>query len=147
MKGVNVKNFLMRFRVGTRLSAAFAILIAVAMSIVASGLWTLSRAERSMDSIVKESMERIRLSKSMASANMQISISLRELIMLQDKDVQASLMRKIAEQRKVYDEARDALYATPADEEGKRIVPSSPKSDSQRVGSMTQLSRRPRRVT
>ncbi|WP_278253245.1 methyl-accepting chemotaxis protein [Stenotrophomonas maltophilia] len=121
MKGVNVKNFLMRFRVGTRLSAAFAILIAVAMSIVASGLWTLSRAERSMDSIVKESMERIRLSKSMASANMQISISLRELIMLQDKDVQASLMRKIAEQRKVYDEARDALYATPADEEGKRI--------------------------
>ncbi|HIE5094391.1 TPA: methyl-accepting chemotaxis protein, partial [Stenotrophomonas maltophilia] len=115
------KNFLMRFRVGTRLSAAFAILIAVAMSIVASGLWTLSRAERSMDSIVKESMERIRLSKSMASANMQISISLRELIMLQDKDVQASLMRKIAEQRKVYDEARDALYATPADEEGKRI--------------------------
>ncbi len=121
MRGMNVKNFLMRYRVGTRLGAAFVVLIAVAMSIVASGLWALSRAETSMDTIVKESMERIRLSKTMASANMQISISLRELIMLQDKKIQASLLKEIGEQRAIYDKARDALYATPADEEGKKI--------------------------
>ncbi len=121
MRGMNVKNFLMRYRVGTRLGAAFVVLIAVAMSIMASGLWALSRAETGMDSIVKVSMERIRLSKVMASANMQISISLRDLIMMQDKKVQESLVEGIAEQRAIYDTARDALYATPADEEGRKI--------------------------
>ena len=116
-----MQGFLLNYRVGTRLGAAFAILIAIAISLVAAGLVALGGARSNLDAIVGENMLKIRLSSEMLDANAAVVTDVREILLHEDPQQRAPYMEHLLAQRKKYADADAALSALPASETGQSI--------------------------
>ncbi|KAB7771924.1 MCP four helix bundle domain-containing protein, partial [Xanthomonas maliensis] len=106
--------FLQRYNVGTRLSAAFGLLILLSCGLVVAGLMTLAQARERMDSIVKRNMSFLTYTSEMRAASSAIAVQLRNIVLPTTQEENIGFAKIIQEQRQRYDQAHDTLYAVPA---------------------------------
>ncbi|QNH20454.1 methyl-accepting chemotaxis protein [Xanthomonas sp. GW] len=105
--------FLQRYNVGTRLSAAFGVLILLSCALVVAGLMTLAQARERMDSIVKRNMTFLEYTSAMREASSVIAVNLRNIVLPTTKEENIQFAQRIDEQRQKYSEVHDKLYAVP----------------------------------
>ncbi|WP_017118088.1 methyl-accepting chemotaxis protein, partial [Xanthomonas vasicola] len=112
---------LQRYNVGPRLAAAFAVLIVLSGLIALIGYRGLTSARALVEHLVQQNMVKIRLSNDMMDANYVIATQIRNVVLPTSNEDNLKFIENIKNARADYLKARDALYATPASNEGTKI--------------------------
>ncbi|KLD79945.1 HAMP domain-containing protein [Xanthomonas hyacinthi] len=105
--------FLQRYNVGTRLSAAFGVLILLSCGLVVAGLVTLAQARERMDTIVKRNMTILDYTGEMGKASLIIAVNLRNIVLPTTQEENIQFAKVVEQQRQFYDEIHDKLYRIP----------------------------------
>ncbi|MBB4125721.1 methyl-accepting chemotaxis protein-1 (serine sensor receptor) [Xanthomonas translucens] len=105
--------FLQRYNVGTRLSAAFGVLILLSCALVVAGLMTLAQARERMDTIVNRNMTILEYTSEMRQASSTIAINLRNLALPATHGQNLQFAKVIEQERARYGDAHEKLYAIP----------------------------------
>jgi len=106
--------FLQRYNVGTRLSAAFGVLILLSCALVVAGLMTLAQARERMDTIVNRNMTILEYTSAMREASSIIAINLRNIVLPTTQEENIQFAKRVEQQRQNYSRTHDKLYAIPA---------------------------------
>ncbi|KGR55863.1 chemotaxis protein, partial [Xanthomonas vasicola] len=112
---------LQRYNVGPRLAAAFAVLIVLSGLTALIGYRGLTSARALVEHLVQQNMVKIRLSNDMMDANYVIATQIRNVVLPTSNEDNLKFIENIKNARADYLKARDALYATPASNEGTKI--------------------------
>ncbi|WP_211904941.1 MCP four helix bundle domain-containing protein, partial [Xanthomonas maliensis] len=105
--------FLQRYNVGTRLSAAFGLLILLSCGLVVAGLVTLAQARERMNSIVNHNMSVLEYVSEMRSASSAIAIQLRNIVLPTTQEENIGFAKIVEQQNQRYQDFRKKLYARP----------------------------------
>ncbi|MGE5865256.1 MAG: HAMP domain-containing protein [Rhizobacter sp.] len=106
--------FLNKFNVGKRLAAGFGLLVALLAALTAVAFVNMRSIENHLIEIVDTYNAKSRLLNEMYSASTAVSLSVRNLLILEDLDIIEMERESLADARKRYDDARGTLYAFPA---------------------------------
>ncbi|WP_051322819.1 methyl-accepting chemotaxis protein [Luteimonas sp. J29] len=113
--------FLHNLKVGKRLGAGFGLLVLLLALLSAVAFLNMRSIERHLAQIVDTYGTKSRLLHGMHTASSQVSMSVRNLILLDEPDAIAAERQALAEARRQYEEAREALYAFPAEGDAARL--------------------------
>jgi len=116
-----MNSFLQRYNVGRRLGGAFGLLILLSCLLVAAGLLSMSRARTELDNIVKNNVEKTRISNGMLDANSNILIALGTLAMVTSDELNQQALADVQKHRQRYAELRKQLDAFPPTAKGKVV--------------------------
>ncbi|WP_068829946.1 methyl-accepting chemotaxis protein, partial [Xanthomonas cerealis] len=105
--------FLQRYNVGTRLSAAFGVLILLSCALVVAGLMTLAQARDRMETIVKRNLTILGYVGEMQKASSDVAINLRNIVLPTTRGQNLQFAKAIERERARYSDNHDRLYAIP----------------------------------
>ncbi|UKE51859.1 MCP four helix bundle domain-containing protein [Xanthomonas translucens] len=105
--------FLQRYNVGTRLSAAFGVLILLSCALVVAGLMTLAQARERMETIVKRNLTILGYVGEMQKASSDVAINLRNIVLPTTRGQNLHFAEVIERERARYSDNHDKLYAIP----------------------------------
>ena len=105
--------FLQRYNVGTRLSAAFGLLILLSCGLVVAGLMTLAQARERMDAIVKRNLTILGYVCEIQKVSSDVAINLRNIVLPTTRGQNLQFAKAIERERARYSENHDSLYAIP----------------------------------
>ncbi|WP_068832828.1 MCP four helix bundle domain-containing protein, partial [Xanthomonas graminis] len=105
--------FLQRYNVGTRLSAAFGVLILLSCALVVAGLMTLAQARERMETIVKRNLTILGYVGEMQKASSDVAINLRNIVLPTTRGQNLQFAKAIERERARYSDSHDRLYAIP----------------------------------
>ena len=115
-------SFLRRYRIGTRLAAAFTLLLLFFVGFGAVSLSHLAEIRSELDNIVLDRYVKTMHFNTMRNQSNRASIETRDIVFETD----AAKMRELAQQllagRKAYDEARNTVTAMPNSPEGRSVL-------------------------
>ncbi|OIN92544.1 MAG: methyl-accepting chemotaxis protein [Comamonadaceae bacterium CG1_02_60_18] len=108
-------------KIGLRLSLGFAIVLALMAALAAVGINGMANVQERLDGIVNDNMHKIALNTDMSQQIHIVTRLMRTTVLLKDPAAIAAEHKKIADARKKYAEAFDALEKTTASEKGKAL--------------------------
>jgi methyl-accepting chemotaxis protein len=109
------------YKIGTRLTSAFGVVVLLSLASAGLALHKLSAIQDNLERVVKDNNVRIKANNDMAEAVHIVSRVIRTLVILDDKDQMANEAPKIAKAWASYDKAWHTLQAFPPSEAGKAI--------------------------
>ncbi|XQA72285.1 methyl-accepting chemotaxis protein [Xanthomonas sacchari] len=115
---------LRRYRVGPRLTFAFAALLLICGALIVASLASMALARQQLDDIALDKMEKIRLSNAMVAAQARLEIGLLNDVILTNPDEKQAVVRAIGQAQHDYAQARRKLFALrldPADRTGAQL--------------------------
>ncbi len=110
---------LANFKIGTRLGAAFAVMVLLSLGMATIALKELSVIEGNLEDVVLDNNVRIKLNNDMSESEHIVSRVMRTIVLLEDKGAKEAEREKIVKARAAYDTAWEALNKFPASEAGK----------------------------
>ncbi len=108
-------------KIGIRLTIGFVIVLALMAALAAVGINGMASIQERLDGIVNDNMHKIKLNTDMSEQIHIVTRLMRTAVLLKDPAAIAAEHKKIADARKKYAEAFDALEKTPASEKGKAL--------------------------
>jgi len=105
-------------RIWVRMSASFALVLALMGLIAFTGISGMDKIGDRLDSIVKTDVYKTRLLNDMSGAIRVVTQTMRDIMLTKEPAAVAAQQAKLQETRKRYNEAFEALLATPATEKG-----------------------------
>jgi methyl-accepting chemotaxis protein len=109
------------FKIGTRLSFAFGLVVLMSVASAGLALKELALVEHNLDDIVTDNNVKVRLNNEMAEAVHIVSRVMRTMVLLHEPAAVQTEEAKLLKARADYDKAWDALQKFPASETGKVI--------------------------
>ena len=116
-----MKSLLHHYRIGTRLSWAFGILLVTMVCLAATALVGMSRIQASLDEIVQDNNLKTMQLEIMLDASQAVIALVRGAIIENDPAAIPGTIDALAQQRRKFDDAFQALSALPASAEGQRL--------------------------
>ncbi|MDQ1093323.1 methyl-accepting chemotaxis protein [Xanthomonas sacchari] len=110
--------FLQRYNVGRRLGGAFGLLILLSCLLVVAGTVSMSQAQTELDQIVKNNVEKTRISNDMLDANNKILGALGTLAMVTSDALNQQALVEVRNNRQRYTELRAELDKFPPSAKG-----------------------------
>ena len=108
-------------KIWVRMTVTFTVILILMASISYTGIKAQNDIEERLDSIVKTDMYKAKLLNDMSESVRIVTESLRTLMLLKDPAAIAAERKKFEQGRQRYNDAFDALLATPATEKGKAL--------------------------
>ena len=108
-------------KIGLRLAMGFGAVLVLMAALTMVGLNGMATVDNKLDEIVSDNMYKIGLINDMAEAVHVVTRVTRTIVLLDDKDAQASERRKLDAARQKYNDAFNALEKTAASEKGKAM--------------------------
>ncbi|MYM23515.1 HAMP domain-containing protein [Duganella sp. FT135W] len=103
---------LSNFKIGPRLSVAFAIILCMLVGVAIMGLSRMASMQQAMIEITKANDVEANLASDMKMSLDDRMIALRNIVLLEDRTQMQAQVERVAEQLKKYDEAEQKLSAT-----------------------------------
>jgi methyl-accepting chemotaxis protein len=109
------------FKIGTRLSVAFGLVVLLSVASAALALKELAMVEHNLDDIVTDNNVKVKLNNEMAESVHIVSRVMRTMVLLHDKDAVQAEENKLEKAREHYNKSWEALQKFPASETGKAL--------------------------
>ncbi|MDT7835095.1 methyl-accepting chemotaxis protein [Aquabacterium sp. OR-4] len=119
MSGLIEMQFLSNLKIGTRLGAAFALLVGLSLVIAVLALVELRAIQSNLEDVVLDNNVKLRLSNEMSESVHIVSRVTRTIALLDEPQAKLDERQKVLQARAAYDKAWDELNRFPASETGK----------------------------
>ncbi|MDP2257166.1 MAG: MCP four helix bundle domain-containing protein, partial [Polaromonas sp.] len=109
-------------KIGMRLSLGFGLVLLMLVAVILIGITRMSEINDRLDGIVNDNNVKMDLSQEMRGAIRNIGTAVRNVVLLEDAADMQTEVKRIAEQRKKYDDAEATLTKLITKEKGKVIL-------------------------
>ena len=105
-----------------RLGLGFGVVLMLLVTLIIVGIVNMASIYDRLDEIVNDNNVKIDQTQTMRGAVRNISVAVRNVVLIQEADEMNAEVKRIAEQRKKYDEAEEKLTASVKSEAGKKLI-------------------------
>ncbi|MDO8699870.1 MAG: methyl-accepting chemotaxis protein [Rhodoferax sp.] len=109
-------------RIGMRLGLGFGIVLLMLIAVIFVGVTRMSEINERLDGIVTDNNVKIRLATEMRGVVRNIATAIRNVVLLEDDADMQTELKRIADQRKKYDDAEEKITKMVKSDAGKAIL-------------------------